>query len=381
MKAGKIFNYIWTFLNAILILVASVFIWMVLSNGKRMNLGLWNALHGNFAGFAKVDGLMFSMIVVLSILLVLLLSCIVFSKVKATVYVGKWLIDVWPIWNLIVTIFIVLSIIYRFRVYYPIYETQQEVYNARMMLESNRAIVHGAGWIEDDLGNIYDYTNSLEALTNSYDIGNRIVEMDFLWTSDNKMICAHENEKFARGIEADGPLSEEEFLEQKCYGTFTTMNVSMLADFMREHQDMYIVTDFKYCLDESCQYISALYPDLKDRFIVQIYHYAQYEYVRKLGFNNIILTLYLAYPEEQSVDKLCEFVRKNDLVAITFWENFMDYADEWDNGEDFFEIVKELNVPICVHTVNDSEDIKRDFELGVTAVYTDNIDNDWMKNL
>ena len=375
----KIINYIWTFINALLIAGESVIIWAIISNEKNLNLGLWNFIQGNFGGFSGFDGLIVNVIKIMVVLAVLFFSCVVISKVKANIRIGRLTIDIWPLMNLAVTAFIGLSVFAQYRHYYPCYQGQCEIHDARTSLESERAIVHGAGFIEDEQGDLYDYTNSLEALTNSYNMGNRVVEMDFLWTTDGKMVCAHESETFARGIDSDGPLTEEEFLAQKSYGSFTTMNVEMLAAFMREHPDLYIVTDFKYELPESCEYISQVYPDLRDRFIVQMYHYGQYESIRNLGFNNIILTLYLTADDERDIGKLCEFVKKHDLVAITFWESYLDNAAEWGQGEEFWSAVKSLEVPTCVHTVNDEEEIRYDFEQGVTAVYTDNVDNEWMK--
>ena len=375
----KTLNNIWTFINALLITGESVIIWAIISNEKNLNLGLWNFIQGNFGGFSGFDGLIVNAVKILIVLAVLFISCVVFSNVKANLRIGKLLIDIWPLLNLAVSAFILLSVYAQYRHYSPYYRGQCDIHDARVSLESERAIVHGAGFIEDDQGNLYDYTNSLEALTNSYNMGNRIVEMDFLWTIDGKMVCAHESETFARGIDSDEALTEEEFLAQKSYGTFTTMNVEMLADFMREHQDLYIVTDFKYELPESCEYISQVYPDLRDRFIVQMYHYGQYEFIRNLGFNNIILTLYLTTDDERDIEKLCEFVKKHDLVALTFWESYLDNAEEWGRGEEFWNAVKALYIPTCVHTVNDVGDIQHDFEQGVTAVYTDNVDNGWMK--
>lgn len=88
---------------------------------------------------------------------------------------------------------------------------------------------------------------------------------------------------------------------------------------------------------------------------------------------------YLTADDERDIGKLCEFVKDHDLVAITFWESYLDNAEERGQGEEFWNAVKSLEIQTCVHTVNDEEDIRHDFELGVTAVYTDNVDNGWMK--
>lgn len=381
MKTRKTANIVWTLINLILILGEAITIWAILSNEQNSNLGLWNFVQGKFFGFSIVEGLPINFAKVVVILVSLVVFSMTYASVRANLIVGKFSIDFWCLWNMVVTAIIVVSVIGRYRYYFMLYEDQCKIAGTGDYLKSERAIVHGAGWIEDAKGNIYDYTNSLDALTNSYDMGNRVIEMDFLWTSDEKMVCAHESETFARGIDSDGPLSEKEFLESKNNGMFTTMNIQMLADFMYEHDDLYIVTDFKYDLPESCQYIAQVYPDLRDRFIVQMYHYSQYEYIRELGFNNIILTLYLLDEEENNIERLCDFVKTHDLVAITFWEYYMDNNEVWMNGEDFFGIIRSLNIPICVHTVNDEISIRNDIEAGVTAVYTDRVDNEWIRDI
>ena len=380
MKARKRINCIWLFLNILMILCLAVISWAIISNERNMNLGLWYFLHGKIAVLFMSGDMIRNIALVIFLITVLLMTGIVFSKVVAKVKVGNISIDLWVLWNFFVTSIILLSAIIHIDRFYIAYMGECEIYGSRCLLEDERTIVHGAGWIEDDSGQKYDYTNSFEALANSYQMGNRVIEIDFIWTLDEKLVCAHNDEPFARGIESEGPLTEAEFLEKKSNGLFTTMNLAMLANFMRENQDMYVVTDFKGDCVTSCQYIDTVCPDLKDRFIIQIYHYDQYESIRNLGFNNLILTLYQAYPEERDTEMLCEFAKNNDLVAITFWEDFINYADEWTNPEEFFDMAIGLDTPICVHTVNNPESIKSDLEQGVAAVYTDSVDNAWVRD-
>jgi glycerophosphoryl diester phosphodiesterase len=48
-------------------------------------------------------------------------------------------------------------------------------------------IAHAGGHIYG-----YKYTNSLEALENSYNNGFRFIELDFDWTQDNQIVLIHD---------------------------------------------------------------------------------------------------------------------------------------------------------------------------------------------
>ena len=245
MKSRKRINCIWLFLNILMILCLACISWVIISNERNMDLGLWNLLHGKFSGLSMSGDMIRNLAKVIFLIAVLMMTGTVFSRVVANVKVGNMSIDIWVLWNLVVTIIILLCTIIYINRFYTNYVGECEIYDSRCLLEDERTVVHGAGWIEDDFGKKYDYTNSFDALANSYRMGNRVIEIDFIWTLDEKLVCAHEDEPFARGIESDGPLTEAEFLEKKSNGLFTTMSMSMLADFMREHQDMYVVTDSK----------------------------------------------------------------------------------------------------------------------------------------
>ena len=51
-------------------------------------------------------------------------------------------------------------------------------------------IAHAGGGI-----NGINYSNSIEALNHNYAKGFRYFEMDFSWTSDNKLVCLHDWKK------------------------------------------------------------------------------------------------------------------------------------------------------------------------------------------
>lgn len=244
----------------------------------------------------------------------------------------------------------------------------------RQMLARERYVIHAGGNVTDDGGRELSYTNSMEALQNCYDQGNRVAEFDLMVTSDDEVVCAHDNEdedakRWASEVDDAGwqnnPPTKETFLNAKYAGTLTTMSLDDLAAFMNEHADFYVVTDVKDDNREVCSLIRERYPKLSGNFIIQIYHEDEYDMVKKLGFNNIIYTLYRAEDEELEKDRLIAFIRDNNLLGVTFWAEFQDqYSEE-------FEAMKELGIPLFVHTINDMNDMKRYIEMGVTGIYTD----------
>ncbi len=244
----------------------------------------------------------------------------------------------------------------------------------REMLTGERYIIHAAGYVTDPEGRKLSYTNSMEALQNCYDLGNRVVEIDLMSTSDDEIVCAHDNEdedikQWAYEVDDAGwmnnPPTKETFLAAKFAGTLTTMSLDDLAGFMKEHADLYVVTDVKDDNRDVCEAVRERYPELVNNFIIQIYHEDEYDRIRKYGFNNMIYTLYRATDEELEKDELIRFVRDSNLTGITFWAEYPDQYSET------FEALKELGIPLFVHTINDKEDMKKYIDIGVSGIYTD----------
>lgn len=252
------------------------------------------------------------------------------------------------------------------------------VSKARKGISEERYIIHAGGDVTDENGRVLSYTNSLEALNNCYEKGNRIAEFDFMITSDDKVVCAHNSDEegqWAHGISGAGygpdyPATFSDFMNAKFEGSLTTMSLDDLAAFMIAHKDFVVVTDVKDDNEEVCRVIRRDYPDLTNSFIIQIYHPEQYEKIKALGFSNIIYTLYEATDEEFTVEAISDFLKKSRLVGVTVWKEMPeDYPDR-------FEALSASKIPICVHTVNDADEMKKYFDMGISAIYTDVTDKD-----
>jgi len=230
--------------------------------------------------------------------------------------------------------------------------------------EDTRYIIHAGGSVDGYAG-----SNSLEALQQAYEAGHRVIEMDFQFTSDGELACIHDwYRQYTKAVETDGvAISLEQFLSMPIYDRFTPMSLEDLAVFLREHPDLYIVTDIKTDNIAGAEKIAADYPDLQDQFILQIYHGDQYEPARQAGFEYIIYTLYaLDWFSKTDTDALCAFAAEHKLLAYTF-------SYELCRVEGYLEGMLQAGVPLYVHTINGEEEAALYFSMGFSAVYTDEV--------
>ena len=80
--------------------------------------------------------------------------------------------------------------------------------------DNNKVVIHALGEVDG-----YTYTNSLEALENSFSMGNRVFECDFALTSDDKMVACHDwNVDFLERFSEENVPTKEEFMRVKIYG-------------------------------------------------------------------------------------------------------------------------------------------------------------------
>ena len=365
----KDLDHIFAVLVCIVITVSEVFVMSVtgfcLYTGKQNPVSAWISN----AGVTGIPGALISKKLLLIIAAVAALSgiqCLLLYFVRTKPYKGKVILAS----DVIADIVLLMSVVPMFLSLSNLYDFQSELYRVREVLQSQKTVVHACGKYND-----YTYTNSYEALVNCYEEGNRVCEIDFNLTRDNRLVLGHEggSDAWMVGLDTTDVLTEAQFLDQKYLGELTTMSLDDLADFMRSHEDFYVVTDIKgQNLNnvEGCAIIAAECPDLLDRFIIQIYHISEYGQVRNLGFMNIIFTLYATGETERTTDVLLQNLNDCDLLGFTFW-------DSWAQ-DSFVGPIAPSGTLMFVHTVNGEEQIRSFVDRGL-YVYTDNTDNAWLR--
>lgn len=104
----------------------------------------------------------------------------------------------------------------------------------------SRFIAHAGGKIDGRV-----YTNSLEALDNSYSNGFRLFELDIIQTSDGVFVAAHDWEHWAKivGYEGRLPPDSKKFAEFKIFKRYTPLTIDDINSWFKEHSDAILITD------------------------------------------------------------------------------------------------------------------------------------------
>ena len=236
-------------------------------------------------------------------------------------------------------------------------------------------IAHAMGSIDG-----YDYTNSLEAFENNYELGHRVFEVDFSITSDGKMVCCHDwNAGYQAGIDSEHIPSEAVFKATPILEQYTPLTLADVLLLMKEYKDIYIVTDTKSASNKISEHFEIILntayemqaEEVLDRIIVQIYKGKTLELVKEVyDFPIIIYTLYSSGWDGNSEDFLdiCRFCKKNNIRNITMWYYLAT--------SEILEIAKSYDIAVFVHTVNNLEEADELIQRGVKGVYTDELTPD-----
>lgn len=222
-------------------------------------------------------------------------------------------------------------------------------------------IYHAGGIVNDDM-----ITNSLEALNQTYFSGGRFIELDFNWTSDHQLVCVHEFSTRFSPIFAGGAVSLSEFMQVKIKEKYTPLDLAALKDWMEDHPDVYIVTDVKSDNIKALKKIENDYPEMTDRVIPQIYDIDEYSTVSALGYENIILTLYLnGWEEKYKPENIVSSVAGKSFWAITFPESMANAG--------YVNALKGAGCFLFTHTINDPALAEQYLSLGMKGIYTDSL--------
>lgn len=224
-----------------------------------------------------------------------------------------------------------------------------------------KRIAHAGG----ALGNL-TYTNSYQALESNLENGFLYFEIDFVFTSDDHLVCLHDwrqNFKQTFGFGLDEPLSFVEFERLATKNSkFTNCTLEGLADWMRENPSAVIVTDVKDDNIKALRLIGDVLPDSTSRVIPQVYYPRSFRVVKEMGFKQIIWTLYRLDISDELV--LAWAGKWTPPFAITMPK------ERAQSGLPL--LLRSKGIPTYVHTVNSVAEMNRFIEeLDVTEIYTD----------
>ncbi len=232
-------------------------------------------------------------------------------------------------------------------------------------------IAHAMGAIDG-----LTYTNCKEAFEVNYELGHRVFEVDFNLTSDGKMVCRHDwSAGYQEGIDEEHVPTEVIFKKTPILGKYTPLTLEDVLLLMKEHEDIYIVTDTKYRDEKALEQFTLILDtvrstgseDLLERIIVQIYNDEMLDIVKEVyDFPTIIYTLYQTWGgEEEAFPSYCRFCKNNNIRYITMRARLATPK--------ILEIADAYGITVLVHTVNDLENAKGFLNNGIKSIYTDEL--------
>lgn len=210
-------------------------------------------------------------------------------------------------------------------------------------------IAHAGGYY-----NGIAYTNSIDALNFNKENFN-FFEIDLYINKDNEIICTHNPEDINIGIEI--------FLRKY---QFTPCTIKTLSKWLADNPDKTIVTDVKSDNIMLLKEIRKFIPNFNERIIPQIYHFNEYQEVKKLGYNKIIWTFYRLDKPKDNFLKFLPKLKSMNLFAVTVPINYLFYG--------YVGEIKKIGIPVYTHTVNSQKRfLFFKFLFGIDEVYTDHL--------
>lgn len=223
-------------------------------------------------------------------------------------------------------------------------------------------VAHAGGHL---LGRVY--TNSLEALDHSANLGFKLFELDLSFTSDNNLVCLHGWEYGAQrslGYKIATAPSMAEFEVLTKYSPISTpCTLDSLIEWLNRRKDVRIITDVKDPSRnlEALKLIATKVDNFSQKIIPQAYNPKEINSLKGIGYKDIIFTLYRFSGTD---DKVIETVRTNeDLFATTVAESRINQR-----LIDFFVSEK---FPFYIHTLNQAKSFEHLFGYDFFNIYTD----------
>ena len=219
--------------------------------------------------------------------------------------------------------------------------------------------------------NKMDHTNSKEAVDNylmsTVDDEIRVIELDFDYTSDDKLVCSH--------LYSDKGFKEvptyEEYMSYNKDG-YTTMDINDVIKYMEDNKNLYIMVDTKVenhtdktIVDIAKDMINNMNDELINRLIFQLYIPNQKKEMIKLyNFKeeNLVLSLYKGYP---MINETLKEAYEYNFSVILFNKRFFK--------DDELQRLVNKNFVTVVYTVNKQTDKDNLINKGVSIFITDNL--------
>lgn len=220
-----------------------------------------------------------------------------------------------------------------------------------------RFIAHAMGEVDGQ-----KYTNSVDAWSANYGKGCRLFEIDLWITSDRQVVAFHDGLESRFGLPRG--FSHDEFMGTRIFGQYRPLDSDGIARLLSEKRDWKVVTDTKSDLGLSleilCRSLARRGVPCTSRVIPQIYRETDLPIVERLGFRQVIFTIYLGRLEDREIVKIAR--AHPQIVAVTMPPPRANEA--------MVKALRNVGVRVYVHTVNGAA-MSLQFRRGIWGVYTD----------
>ncbi|MCO8193049.1 glycerophosphodiester phosphodiesterase family protein [Anaerofustis sp. NSJ-163] len=232
------------------------------------------------------------------------------------------------------------------------------------------------------------YTNSKEAFENTINKGIKLIEVDFSFTSDNKIVALHPYHKkiyetLGLGYLKKGQLlSYKKFKKIKICDKYTTMDFDDVMSLLKKYKDIYVLIDISKDLDiETTEKMykiitqKLLKKRLIKRVVVQAGSIDMFETIEKI-YDFPIKQFYIQRKryENNELDEILEYMdTHNGFVTVGCHKGYAN--------EDFANEVHKHGYYFNTFPINDLEEAEKLFKMNVDYICTDDLNYDEINKL
>ncbi|WAW15518.1 stalk domain-containing protein [Peptostreptococcus equinus] len=238
-------------------------------------------------------------------------------------------------------------------------------------IKQNKFIAHALGGVDG-----FKYTNTKEAMESSYNKGIRVLEGDLTMTSDGKLVLCHSfSKEYLKAYKLPENWSSEKptqkkFLSEKIKGKYTTLSFEDIANYMKEHKDVYFVVDLK---DNSTSNVNKSYKELLrvgknvdteilKRIIPQINNSHMYKPIMNIyNFKSMIYTIY--DKNEKEISKAIDFSFEHGIKILSI--------NNANISKDLQDKINNTGMGIYMFNYNNEQEISNFKYPFIRGVYTD----------
>lgn len=204
---------------------------------------------------------------------------------------------------------------------------------------------------------LYCNMNTIEGFENSYENGFKLFEVDVRLTSDDELVCVNgwgdsifRKFELKKDSELCKVMTKEEFLEQKYYGFYETIDFLQLINKIKDLKNINLIIDIGKPRNEKLELffekMQELMPkDFVPNIMIRLQRQKDVVLMRKISPSFNIAFYSDEKIKESNINELIDFCLEYDIHLVTMKiENFDVYQ---------VKILHQNNIRVCVFTCND----------------------------